>query len=170
MGFELTVHHEESKSVSGLRARALEIPMEAPKRNAWARNFNTLPAMTHFGAELDLSDTHLVRVKLPKVEPHHRGGLGTSAVNGAVIAGMCDCALGVAGVMQFPGARTGTVELSIKLLRPVIGDVLEFYAAAIKRSKSIAFSESELFSGHRLCALATGIVAVASEKDWHAVP
>ena len=162
--------NQEIKSVSGLRSRALEIPMETAKREAWAERFNQLPAMTHFGATLDLSGSHLGRVKLPKVEPHHRGGLGTSAVNGAVIAGMFDCALGVAGVMQFPGARTGTVELSIKLLRPVVGDMLDFYAAAIKRSKAIAFSESELFSGGRLCALATGMVAVASEKDWHAVP
>lgn len=164
------VQNEESKSVSGLRSRAIEIPMDPARRAAWADQFNQLPAMTHFGATLDLSGSHLVRVHLPKIEPHHRGGLGTSAVNGAVVAGMFDCALGVAGVVHFPGKRTGTVELSIKLLRPVLGDMLEFYAAAIKCSKSIAFSESELFSGGRLCALATGMVAVASEKDWHAVP
>ena len=49
------MRNEETKSVSGLRSRAIEIPMEAAKRAAWADRFNQLPAMTHFGATLDLS-------------------------------------------------------------------------------------------------------------------
>ena len=161
---------EQRRSLDGLLARALTIPMAEPDREKWAGGFNQRAAMQHFGATLDLADDKLVRVVLPKVEDHHRGGLGTSAVNGAVIAGMFDCALGVAGVMQFPRQRTGTVELSIKLLRPVVGDTLEFYAVAIKSSQAIAFAESELFSGGRLCALATGMVAIASDRDWAAVP
>ncbi|MDH3767561.1 MAG: PaaI family thioesterase [Gammaproteobacteria bacterium] len=161
---------EQQKSLDGLRARALEIPLPLARRTAFANGFNELAAMQHFGATLSLADDYLVHVTLPKVEEHHRGGLGTSAVNGAVIAGMFDCALGVAGVLQFPDKRTGTVELSIKLLRPVVGDVLDFYSVAIKSSNAIAFAESELFSGGRMCALATGMVAVASDKDWAAVP
>lgn len=164
------MREEQRRSLDGLRSRAMTIPMPLPEREKWAAGFNRLAAMRHFGATLDLGDDKVVRVMLPKVEDHHRGGLGTSAVNGAVIAGMFDCALGVAGVMQFPGQRTGTVELSIKLLRPVIGDTLEFYGVAIKSSQAIAFAESELFSGGRLCALATGMVAVASDRDWAAVP
>ena len=161
---------EQKRSLEGLRARAIEMPMPDAHRVTWASGFNKIPAMQHFGATVELGDSHLVRVSLPKVEDHHRGGMGTSAVNGAVIAGLFDCALGVAGVMQFPNQRTGTVELSIKLLRPVVGDTLDFYAAAIKASKTIAFAEAELFSAGRVCALATGMVALASDKDWAAVP
>lgn len=164
------MRHEQQKSLEGLRSRALAIPMADNLRESWARSFNDLAAMKHFGASLDLEDSHLVHVALPKLEDHHRGGLLTNAVNGAVIAGLFDCALGVAGVMQFPGKRTGTVELSIKLLRAVVGNTLDFYAVAIKASDSIAFAESELFCGGRVCAMATGIVAVASDKDWAAVP
>lgn len=161
---------EQPSSVEALAARALEIPMQASQRERFAGDFNDLPAMRHFGARLVLDHECLVRVDLDEVETHHRGGLGTHAVNGAVIAGLFDCALGVAGVLQLPGKRTGTVELSIKLLRPVVGDEVEIFGAAIKRSKQIVFAESELFSGGRLCALATGIVAVASSRDWAAVP
>ncbi len=164
------MREEQKKSLEGLRARALEIPLPLPARQKWAGGFNALPAMQHFGATLYLDDERLVHVRLPRVEEHHRGGLGTSAVNGAVIAGLFDCVLGVAGVLQFPDQRTGTVELSIKLLRPVMGDAVEMYGIAIKASRSIAFVESELFSGGRMCALATGMVAVASDKDWAAVP
>lgn len=164
------MRQEQQKSLDGLRSRALAIPMPDAKRETWANGFNKLAAMKHFGATLNLSDSHLIHVSLPKLEDHHRGGLGTSAVNGAIIAGLFDCALGVAGVMQFPNKRSGTVELSIKLLRAVLGDTLDFYAVAIKASDSIAFAESELFCGGRTCALATGIVAVASDKDWAAAP
>lgn len=161
---------EQSSAVRALATRALEIPLPAGERAGWAARFNELPAMEHFGALLDLADDRLVRVGLDRVRPHHRGGLGTEAVNGAVIAGLFDCALGVAGVLQLPGRRTGTVELSIKLLRPVLGASVDIYAAAIKRSRQIVFTESELFSAGRLCALATGIVATASTEDWAAVP
>lgn len=161
---------EQKRSLDGLRARAIEIPLSMEHRDTWARRFNNFTGMQRIGASVNLSDSRIVQVTLPTVEEHHRGGLGTSAVNGAVIAGLFDCALGVAGVLQFPDQRTGTVELSIKLLRPVVGEALDFYAVAIKASKSIAFSECELFSGGRLCALATGMVAVASDKDWAAVP
>ena len=161
---------EQSSAVDALRTRALAIPLPEPQREAWAEGFNKLPAMRHFGATLHLDDDRLVSVVLPEVEQHHRGGMGTSAVNGAVIAGLFDCALGVAGVLQLPGKRTGTVELSIKLLRPVLGERVEIFGAAIKRSRQIVFTESELFSGGRLCAMASGLVAVASDKDWDAVP
>ncbi|NNF68099.1 MAG: PaaI family thioesterase [Gammaproteobacteria bacterium] len=164
------MHSEQESSLSGLRSRARKIPLPADGRQNFADGFNRLPAMRHFGATLLLEDEQLVQVRLPDVADHHRGGLGTSAVNGAVIAGMFDCALGVAGVVQFPDKRTGTVELSIKLLRPVLGPTLDFYAVAIKVSKSIAFTESELFCGGRVCAIASGIVAVASDKDWAAIP
>lgn len=161
---------EQPSSVDALAARALQIPMGESERTRFAAGFNALPAMQHFGATLSLADSRLVRVDLDAVKSHHRGGLGTHAVNGAVIAGLFDCALGVAGVLQLPDQRTGTVELSIKLLRPVLGETVEIFGAAIKRSQQIVFTESELFSGGRLCALATGIVAVASSSDWAAVP
>ena len=161
---------EQSSAVAALSARALAIPLPAAQREAWADGFNELPAMRHFGATLSLDDDRLIRVVLGAVEQHHRGGMGTRAVNGAVISGLFDCALGVAGVLQLPGKRTGTVELSIKLLRPVLGERVEIFGAAIKRSSQIVFTESELFSGGRMCAMASGLVAVASAKDWAAVP
>lgn len=167
---DTAVRENQQLAVEALRARGLAMALSAPERIAWAEGFNKLPAMRHFGSTLDLGDDVVVRTVLPQVDEHHRGGLGTAAVNGAVIAGLFDCALGVAGVMQLPGKRTGTVELSIKLLRPVLGDCVDLYAVAIKRSKQIVFAEAQLFSGGRLCALGSGMVAIASTKDWAAVP
>jgi acyl-coenzyme A thioesterase PaaI-like protein len=150
-----------SASLEALRARARPIPMEAAPRGAWADQFNALPAMRAMDATLDLSDPAVVRVHLSEVRPHHQGGMGSAAVNGAVIAGMFDAALGVAGVLQFPGRRAGTVELSVKFMRPTRGASVDAYAITLKRAEGLAFLEGELWSEGKLCAMATGIVSTA---------
>ena len=147
---------------AALDARGLDIPMDAGARQLWQDNFNRIPAMDYMGCRLDLSHQRVVRVYLPKVQPHHQGGMGTEAVNGAVIAGLCDCALGVAGVIQFPGERAGTVELAIKFMRPTLGQSITAYSVALKRGASVAFAEIELYSAGRLCSIATGMVSTAS--------
>lgn len=146
----------------GLRARGLDIPLDAEARARWQAGFNALPAMRHGSAAIDLADPRVVHTGLERIEEHHRGGMGTGAINGAVIAGLFDCALGVAGVLQFPGQRAGTVDLSMKLMRPVHGPLLDIYAVAIKRADNLVFVEGDLYSGGRLCACAHGMVAVAS--------
>ena len=150
-----------SASLEALRARAQAIPMDADARETWAAQFNALPAMSAMDARLDLSDPAVVRVHLSEVRPHHQGGMGSSAVNGAVIAGLFDAALGVAGVVQFPARRAGTVELSVKFMRPTRGRSVDAYAITLKRAEGLAFMEGELWSAGRLCAVATGIVSTA---------
>lgn len=150
-----------SASLEALRARARPIPMDAAARLEWANQFNAMPAMGATGATLDLEDPAVVRVHLSEVRPHHQGGMGSAAVNGAVIAGLFDAALGVAGVIQFPGRRAGTVELSVKFMRPTRGGSVDACAVTLKRAEDLAFMEGELWSAGKLCAVATGIVSTA---------
>lgn len=149
-------------AIQALFARGLDIPLDEASRQEFAAEFNRLPAMEFMGCELDLADARVVRVALPEVQAHHQGGMGMEAVNGAVVAGLADCALGVAGLMQFPGQRSGTVEMGIKFLRPTIGRSVTAYAVALKRSPSVVFAEIELYAEGTLCAIATGMVAPAS--------
>jgi acyl-coenzyme A thioesterase PaaI-like protein len=150
--------------LAGMRERAQPIPFAEAERLAWAEQFNRLPAVRHFETAIDLSDAALVRVVLGKIGEHHLGGLRLRAVNGAVLAGLFDCALGVAGTLQFRDKRAGTCELSIKLLRAVFDAPIEAFAACVKRTDTLAFTECTLFSSGRLCALATGLVAVAADR------
>ena len=151
-----------SSMMDALRLRAQPIPLDALERERWAERMNGLPAMGLMGARLNLEDPAVVRLTLASVSAQHLGGLGTRAVNGAVIAALFDAALGIAGTLQFPGQRAGTVELSIKLMRPAFEAPLEVLGAAVKRTAHLAFTEAELHADGRLCAIATGIVAVAS--------
>jgi acyl-coenzyme A thioesterase PaaI-like protein len=150
--------------IEALRARAQPIPLDEAGRRQVAERMNGLASMRMIGARVDLADPCVVRLGLAEVAEHHLGGLGTRAVNGAVIAGLFDAALGVAGTLQFASQRAGTVELSIKLMRPAFEAPLEVLAIALKQSPHLAFTEAELYAQGRLCAVASGIVAVASSQ------
>lgn len=152
-------------AVEFLAARGLAFPLQATACERFAERFNALPAMAHMGAQLDLSTPPLVQVHLPRIEDHHRGGMGTEAVNGAVLSGLADCALGVAGVLQFNGESAGTVDMSIKFLRPALGDSLVACAVALKRSDRLVFAEAEIYASGKLCALATGVTSQPARRS-----
>ncbi len=153
----------EQTGFHALAARALAMPLSLADRQRFCSQFNRLPAMALMGCALDLEHAGVVRVTLPEVQDQHRGGMGTSAINGAVISGLCDCALGVSGVLQFNGKRAGTVEMSIKFMRPGMGRTAVAYAAALKRGSNVVFAEAELYSDGVLCAIASGMVSTPSE-------
>ena len=56
------------------------------EREALEAGWNEHPGLRHLGVRVDLSAPDVVRVYVDPVQPHHRGGLGTAAVNGAVMA------------------------------------------------------------------------------------
>jgi len=150
--------------LDGLRARAQPIGLDESGRRAWAEQFNQLPAVRRFDTAIDLSDGAIVRVFMDEIRDYHLGGLRLRAVNGAVLAGIFDCALGVAGTLQFVDKRAGTCELSLKFMRAVFEAPIEAFAVCVKRTDTLAFTESALFSNGRLCAMATGLVAVAADR------
>jgi uncharacterized protein (TIGR00369 family) len=155
---------EEQNGVAALGRRGRHVPLDAAARTEWQQRFNRAPAMQGFGVRIDLADSRIIRVVLDTIEDRHRGGLGTAAINGAVLAALFDCALGVAGTLQFPGRRSATCELSIKFMRPVVGPTVTAYAVTLKKASQLAFADSELYSNGRLCAIASGIVSVASSS------
>jgi acyl-coenzyme A thioesterase PaaI-like protein len=150
--------------LAGLRARARPIPLGEEERGGWAAQFARLPAMQFAEIGISMADEKLVHAVLANVRDHHLGGLQVRAVNGAVLAGLFDCTLGIAGTLQFAGKRAGTCELSLKFMRAVFDTPVDVFGACVKKTETLAFVESELYSAGRLCALATGIVAVASGR------
>jgi acyl-coenzyme A thioesterase PaaI-like protein len=145
----------------------LAIPLELHQRLAWQENFNAWPAVRHFGMSLDLAHPVAVRFGLRELKPFHFGGVGDAAngggaaVNGAIIAGLFDAALGVAGALQLPGRCAATVDISIKMFRPVMGEA-SAWGWAIKRTSSLVFVEAVVLDeDKRRCAQASGIVGAA---------
>ena len=136
--------------------------LDPDQLTAFESQWNDHPGMRHMGARLDLSDPGTVRAVVDPIKPEHRGGLGTEAVNGAVISGVFDLVIGLAGYLQTAGRRAGVAQLGIQFLRPVLGDRFEVLGQPIRVGKTLVFCTAELRDQDgKPCARCDGIVAVA---------
>jgi acyl-coenzyme A thioesterase PaaI-like protein len=139
--------------------------LEGKDLAAFQAEWNQHPGMRHMGAELDLSRSGVVRAVVDPIQPEHRGGLGTEAVNGAVIAGIFDLVIGLCGYLQTTGRRAGVAQLSIQFLRPVNGSRFEVVGHPVRAGSTLVFSTSELIDERGIvCARCDGIVAVSGKN------
>ena len=145
-----------SKSISSL---------SDAERSAVAARWNEHPGMRYMGVRVDLSAPEVVRTYVDPVQPHHRGGLGTDAVNGAIIAGVFDLTIGLVGHFHTLGRRAGTAQLNMHFLRPVLGDRFEVLGRVVRAGRSLVFATADLHDENgQLCARCDGIFAVATER------
>ena len=129
-------------------------------------DWNRHPGLRHMGATLDLSEPGVVRTVIADVRPHHRGGMGTDAVSGPVMAGLFDLAIGLLGYLASGGKRAGVAELHVKFLRPVHGARIEVAARPVRVGRNLVFADADLRDeGGTLCARADGIVAIVGERS-----
>jgi uncharacterized protein (TIGR00369 family) len=136
----------------------------AAERQTVAERWNAHHAMRYVGAAVDLSDPAVVRLIVDPVQPHHRGGLGTDAVNGVVMAGVFDLAIGLVGHFAGLRRRVGTVHLNIQHMRPVQGDRFEVRGKLVRGGRTLIFASAELFDQDgRVCARCDGMAAVVGE-------
>jgi len=138
------------------------IPLGAQERAALAEHWSQHPGMQHLGAKADFGDPARVRVYIDQLGPEHRGGMNTEAVNGAVIAGLFDVAVGIVGHFHTMGRRAGTAQLAIQFLRPLMGQRIEVETRLVRAGTNLVFVAGEAFDQNRvLCARCDGIVAVS---------
>ena len=108
-------------------------------------------------------------IRLPQATPLQRGGGGTDAINGGVIAYMFDGAMGgaIASAVldRFGGPgfdltrfRMATISLTINYLSAALGDRFEAQGTVVKLGRGTAFAEGRFYDERgELCASATGV-------------
>jgi uncharacterized protein (TIGR00369 family) len=108
-------------------------------------------------------------VRLVGPRDDQRGGGGTAALNGGVIAYMFDGVLGAAATslaMQRLGIdannpgdfETATISLTINYVQPALGDDFAAKGAAVRTGRTIAFAEGKLYDERgEVCATASGV-------------
>lgn len=139
-------------------------PIDQPSSPEALRNFvdrwNQSVQLKRFGMEIDLADPQVPVARIPKVEEYHRGGIGSRAVNGAVIASLCDLVIGLTGLINLPDGPKGTAELNVRYLSPLMGDSVTATGRVDRVTRSLVFSSAEVRDeeGH-ICAIAQGIVS-----------
>lgn len=149
-----------------LRLRALGSARTAEQRQIWQDQVNAAPFTRQLGLRVDMADPQLLCVHLDQIRPYHRGGLGTPAVNGAILSAMFDIGLGLAGGQQYPERPTGTIDLSIKLMKPTLGPQLRLYAWAVERRTNVVFVEAELHDDtNGVTLIGQGLVGVSTSLE-----
>jgi acyl-coenzyme A thioesterase PaaI-like protein len=127
-----------------------------------ADSWNGTGPMKRLGVRLDFERVDRVRAVIDPVEPYHRGGIGTAAVNGAVLAGLFDLAIGTVGWLSRPNTRSATVSLSMTFLRPTRGDRVVVEARLLRAGVNLTFAAAEITDGSGdVTARCDGTVAVA---------
>ena len=127
-----------------------------------AESWNGSGPMQRLGVRLEFERVDRVRAVIDPVEPYHRGGIGTAAVNGAVLAGLFDLAIGTVGWLSRPNTRSATVSLAMTFLRPTRGDRVVVEARLLRAGTSLTFAAAEITDGSgEVTARCDGTVAVA---------
>jgi acyl-coenzyme A thioesterase PaaI-like protein len=145
-----------------------ERPRPPPPRehlDAYAEAFNTtLKALSATLTFPDPPDRVLVRVD--PVLPLHRGGLGTSAINGGVLAALFDLVIGSTPALLDPTRRTATLQLSMSFERPVTGDWFTAEGWIDRAGTGTIFSSAVIKDAQGVvCSRCTGLVKL-SQKPW----
>ena len=126
--------------------------------------WNTHHAVRYLGASVDLTDPDVVRLTVDPIESHHRGGLGTDAVNGVVMAGVFDLTIGLVAHLAALQRRVGTVQLNIQYIRPVHGDRFEVEGRLVRCGRKLSFGTADLLNQDKtLCARCDGMAAIVGE-------
>jgi len=132
---------------------------------ALADSWNASPPMQRLGVRLDFRRVDRVRAVIDPVQPVHRGGLGTDAVNGVVLAGLFDLVIGTVGWLSRPETRSATVTLAMSFVRPTRGDRVVAEARLIRSGLNLIFASAEISDAEgRVTARCDGTCAIALGK------
>lgn len=141
-------------------------PPSAELLARYAREFNKSSTLRYFGVQIGFPDQRTIEARVDKIIAEHRGGLGTSAVNGGVLAAIFDLVIGCTSALFDPTRRSATMQLSMSFERPVFGDSLRAEGRIDSAGNSVLFSSARLFDGAGLeCARCQGLVRV-SRLPW----
>lgn len=133
---------------------------------ALADMWNASPPMKHFGARLEFERVDRVRAVIDPLEMIHRGGLGTDAVNGVVLAGLFDLVIGTVGWLSRPDTRSATANLGMSFFRPTRGDRVVAEARLVRAGMHLIFASAEIFDGEgKVTARCDGTCAIAIGKS-----
>jgi uncharacterized protein (TIGR00369 family) len=142
------------------------MPGPSPEQLArYAEKFNHSQALRGFGFQVSFPTMDKVVVRVDPVRPDHRGGLGTQAVHGGVLAAVFDLVIGCTPALIDPTRRTATVQLSMSFERPVHGEAIWAEGQIDTVGQTTLFSSARIFDAEgNACARCLGVVRLSKIK------
>ncbi|MEK7434145.1 MAG: PaaI family thioesterase [Cyanobacteriota bacterium] len=143
--------------------KTIDLPEEERKKiqDKW----NSHISLKAMGVRLDLSDPDVLKCYIDSINEYHRGGMGTNAVNGAILSAIFDLTIGLVGFVNSDKHKTGTIQMNISFIKPLKGNKVIAEGKLLKKGKSLVFARSEIFDeNNELCAYADGISSIDFNK------
>lgn len=127
--------------------------------------WNASPFFVFMGIRLTEAGKGRARCEV-RVGDQHRGGGGTSSVNGGVMAYVFDGVLGTAVATFHRPAPHSTLQLDVSYLRPLEGALLVAEAWVVRGGSRIVFANAEIRdAAGELCATARSIFRIFASLD-----
>ncbi|WP_434388031.1 PaaI family thioesterase [Melittangium boletus] len=140
-------------------------PPTQEQLDRFAEQFNQSATMRHFNTRLSFPEGKKVVIAIPELRPEHRGGLGTDAVNGGILAALFDLAIGCTPALRDPSRRAATMQLSMSFERPVRGDSARVEATIDTAGTSSLFASARVYDAEgTVCARCQGVVKLSKMK------
>lgn len=144
----------------------LSEPEKLARLKQYAEGFNASETLKFFGVRIEFPDTEHVRAVIDPVLDGHRGGLGSQALNGGVLAGLFDLTIGVCAALVDPAKKSATIQLAVQFERPVVGERISAEARIDRAGGTNIFASAQVFDeAGQVCARAQGIVRI-SRSRW----
>ena len=142
-------------------------PRPTPEQLArYSEVFNDSATLKHFGVKVHFPDADTVEVVIEDVKPEQRGGLGSDAMNGGVLAAVFDLAIGCTPALIDPTRRSATVQLSINFMRAVRGNRVVARAKIDRAGDVLLFASAQILDEKgQVCATCTGMSRL-SDLPW----
>jgi uncharacterized protein (TIGR00369 family) len=129
----------------------------------YSEAFNQSQTLLHFGLKVRFPNIDTVEVVLDPVQSVQRGGLGSDAVNGGILAAIFDLVIGCAPALVDPTRRSATVQLSLNFMTAVRGDRIVARAHVTRAGETLVFAAASIFDAQgNECATATGLSRLSS--------
>jgi acyl-coenzyme A thioesterase PaaI-like protein len=132
----------------------------------YAERINAHPSLTQFGARVSFPDARRVLVAVDDPPLSMRGGIGDDRIiNGGVLSALCDLAIGCTAALVDPALRSATVQLSIRLEQPLLGNRIRGEAWVDRRTRRLVFASAELKDElGMICVRCQGIVSLVGSR------
>jgi len=119
-----------------------------------------MPALKRFGAIVDFDSAGSAIVSIVRVDELHTGGMESRAINGMTLMGLMDTAMCAASLFRLGlNVRCATLEMSVKFIKPVLGEPVRSIGHVISRSDDILFCEASVFDFRgRIRVTASGMI------------
>ncbi len=146
----------------GKQVHYINKPKNSVEQKQFLTYWNNCSLADIFGFQLYIQNNDPV-FDVTNIRTWHRGGGGSDAINGGIIAALCDYTIGMVGIFNLPDGKKFTTDLKINFKKPLEGSSFKVIGQADQVSTNMVKSNAKVYDQNNLlCSIANGRVLLTS--------